>query len=130
MPTGSVGPFTLDDAYGAHDRALEHGGSPGVLNRGAIESAIARPYSGYYGSVPQMAAALVESVVGNHGFVDGNKRTAAILADSLMKREGCRLEPLDGDAEREFEEMILSVASKRLGFDDIERWFAERLRKP
>ena len=129
MPSDNVGPLTLDDAYIAHKRALEFGGSPGVLNRGGVESAIARPYSGYYESVSQMAAALVESVVGNRGFVDGNKRTAAILADSLVKREGCRLEPLGGDVEREFEEMILSVADKRLGFDGIERWFAARLRK-
>ena len=130
MPNDNGGPLTLDDAYIAHKRALEFGGSPGVLNSGSVESAIARPYSGYYAGVAQMAAALVESMVGNHGFVDGNKRTTAALALTLVRREGYRLEPQGGGMDAELERMIVAVAGKRLGFDGVERWFAERLRKP
>jgi prophage maintenance system killer protein len=38
-----------------------------------------RPYNGYYRPIEKKAAALVESMGGNHGFIDGNKRTAVIL---------------------------------------------------
>lgn len=110
--------------------ALEFGGSPGVLNRGGIESAIARPCSGYYAGVAQMTAALAGSMVGDRGFVDGNKRTTAALALTLVRREGYRLEPQGGGVDAELERMIIVVAEKRLAFDGIERWFAERLRKP
>ncbi|MSO89334.1 MAG: hypothetical protein EXQ89_05135 [Rhodospirillaceae bacterium] len=49
------------------------------MNIGLIESAIARPYSGYYRSIVKKAAALLESMASNHGFADGNKRTTLIL---------------------------------------------------
>jgi len=52
------------------------GGAPGILNASAIESALARPYHGYHPRLHQKAAALVHGIVSNHGFVDGNKRTA------------------------------------------------------
>jgi hypothetical protein len=56
------------------------GGLPGVLNLDVIESAIGRPYTGYYPKIWQKAGALAQSVAGNHGFTDGNKRTALYLA--------------------------------------------------
>ncbi|MFN7597855.1 MAG: Fic family protein [Cereibacter sp.] len=49
-----------------------------------IESAISRPYSGYHRSIARKSAALLHSVATNHGFVDGNKRTAWFLAMILI----------------------------------------------
>ncbi|MBM3541298.1 MAG: type II toxin-antitoxin system death-on-curing family toxin, partial [Alphaproteobacteria bacterium] len=81
----------------AHRRALEFGGRAGVLDIGLVESAIGRPYSGFYRSLPAKAAALIQSMATNHGFADGNKRTTVILLDTLLTKSGYRLRPLRGD---------------------------------
>ncbi|MBV9406423.1 MAG: type II toxin-antitoxin system death-on-curing family toxin [Acidobacteriaceae bacterium] len=52
------------------------GGTAGVRDRGALEAAAARPQNGYYRDVVEEGAALCESLLQNHPFVDGNKRTA------------------------------------------------------
>jgi plasmid maintenance system antidote protein VapI len=53
-----------------------YGGAPGVRDAGALESALHRPQTGYYDSIIHEAAALLESLVQNHPFIDGNKRVA------------------------------------------------------
>lgn len=130
MPNAKLRWLTLEDALAAHDHALRSGGVPGVVNLGSIESAIARPYVGYYPTIASKAAALTESLVGNHGFADGNKRTAVILLNLLVERSGCRLRPIDGGAliQEQVERMVLDVASRRLSFDDLVRWFGRRLK--
>ena len=119
----------LKDALDAHEQALRFGGRPGVVNLGSIESAIARPYSGYHRAIRRKAAALVESMAGNHGFADGNKRTTLILLNLLLEGSGYRLAPSDRHAsiQREVEDMILDVARKRLPFDDLVAWFGKRI---
>lgn len=121
--------LTLEDALDAHEQALSFGGRPGVINSNSIKSAIARPYSGYYRSMRRKAAALVESMVGNHGFADGNKRTSLILLNLLLERSGYRLTPPErpGSIQKEVEDMILDVARKRLSFDDLVEWFEKRI---
>ena len=121
--------LTLDDALDAHERALRYGGRPGVINRCLIESAIVRPYSGYYRAIRFKAAALVESMAGNHGFVDGNKRTTLILLNLLLERSGYRLTPSEGGGsiQKEVEDVILDVVGKQLSFDDLAEWFRKRI---
>ena len=53
-----------------------------------IESAITRPYTGYYRPIAQKAAALLQSLATNHGFVDGNKRTAVFAMNLLLGESG------------------------------------------
>ena len=52
-----------------------------MVNEHAIQSAIARPYHGYHRLIQQKAAAPVHGIVRNHGFADGNKRTALYLVE-------------------------------------------------
>ena len=80
--------LTLADAITAHDEALTYSGRDGISSLHLIESALARPYSGYHPAIQNKAAALLHSVVGNHGFVDGNKRTAWLLVETLIHRSG------------------------------------------
>lgn len=120
--------LTLADALSAHERALYTGGRAGILNLDLVESALARPYSGYYTAMAQKAAALTQSMATNHGFVDGNKRTTLILADTLIVRSGYELVAVEGDIENEIEELILSVAA-HLPFEQIVQWFKDRLQK-
>jgi death-on-curing protein len=128
LPTSRHYRLTLADALSAHERALYTGGRDGILNLHLIESALARPYSGYYRSMAQKAAALAQSMATNHGFADGNKRTTLILTDTLITRSGYELVAVEGDIEAEVEEPLLSVAA-HLPFGEIVQWFKDRLRK-
>lgn len=131
MPNASQHRLTLKDALAAHNRALRcGGGAPGIVNPGSVESAIARPYAGYYCAITSKAAALVESLVGNHGFADGNKRTAVILLNLLLERSSYRLKSPEDPTksiQQEVEEMILAIARGQLSFDELVRWFGRRL---
>jgi death-on-curing protein len=123
--------ITLADALSAHDRALRIGGGrEGIPNLALVESAIARPYSGYYRPIARKAAALVQSVATNHGFADGNKRTATILLQQLLHGSGYRLMflPDDGDPDDAMADMVLAVVNRRLSFDEIVEWLRARVR--
>jgi len=91
-----------------------------------IESALARPYSGYHRSIERKAAAVLHSVVGNHGFVDGNKRTAWLLTETLIGRSGYTL-AIDDD--EPIDHLVVAVADGRMTFDDLVPWFRARLRR-
>ena len=117
--------LTLEDALAAHEKALSFGGARGVIDLGLVESAIARPYSGYYCPIHRKVAALVQSMVGNHGFADGNKRTTVLLLTLLLEQSGYRLRTSgEGGAVRD---MILGVARSELSFDDLAPWFERRI---
>ena len=64
------------------------GGLRGVRDKGAVEAAVFRPQIGYYNSIEEEAAALMESLGNNHGFLDGNKRIAFVGADVFLRRNG------------------------------------------
>jgi len=95
-----------------------------------IESALARPYSGYYRPIERKAAALVHSLTLNHGFVDGNKRTAVFVLFILLMNSGYTLDV--GSPEilnDEVEDMVLAIAEHRLEFEEIVDWIRRRLVK-
>jgi len=76
--------LSLDEAIAIHERLIEKfGGKPGSRDMGLLESALFRAQTGYYADLAQMSAALFESLVSNHTFVDGNKRGV----DSIL---GCK----------------------------------------
>ncbi len=68
------------------------GGLHGVRDPGAVEAAVFRPQIGYYNSLEEEAAALMESLGANHGFVDGNKRIAFAATDVFLRRNGLYLD--------------------------------------
>ena len=68
---------TLHEILAVHTILIQtYGGSEGVRDMGAVEAALFRPQSGYYNDIVEEAAALMESLLINHAFVDGNKRIA------------------------------------------------------
>ena len=84
---------SLEEVIAAHARLLARfGGSPGLRDHAALESALARPHSGYYTDLIQQAAALCESLSQNHPFVDGNKRVAVTVTAAFLRVNGYRLE--------------------------------------
>ena len=80
---------TTADALFFHKQLIErYGGAPGIRDVGALESALHRPQTGYYDTVIHEAAALLESLVQNHPFIDGNKRTAFAVVDVFLRING------------------------------------------
>jgi death-on-curing protein len=69
-------------------------------DKGAVDAAVFRPQTGYYNSIQEEAAALMESLGNNHGFLDGNKRIAFTATDVFLRRNGfyIEVEGLDGNA--------------------------------
>ncbi len=77
---------TLPDVLAMHMVLIKrYGGSDGVRDMGSLESAVARPQSGYYKDVIESAAALFESLAINHPFIDGNKRVAFAATDVFLR---------------------------------------------
>jgi death-on-curing protein len=74
------------DALFFHQQLIErYGGASGIRDAGALESALHRPQTGYYDTLVHEAAALLESLVQNHPFVDGNKRVAFAVVDVFLR---------------------------------------------
>jgi death on curing protein len=89
---------------------------------------VGRPYTGYYRPLWKKAGALAQSIAGNHGFTDGNKRTALILIHLLIDRSGYKLQPLDGeDIEQAIEDLIVQIASRQVEIEQISEWFRLRV---
>ncbi len=112
----------------AHQTALLMGGVDGIRDVNLIESAIARPYSGYHRPVSRKAAALLHSLALNHGFLDGNKRTALLVLSVFLDRSGYAILQVPGsDLNDEFERLVLDVVEHRIDFEQLASWFGLRL---
>ncbi|MBC7154275.1 MAG: type II toxin-antitoxin system death-on-curing family toxin [Rhodobacteraceae bacterium] len=103
---------------------MRYGGRRGVSSLHLIQSALARPYSGYHRPISRKAAAVLHSMVGNHGFVDGNKRTAWLLVEILIDRSGYYLNIPDDER---IDDLVVDVAAGVMEFDQLVSWFNDRL---
>jgi death-on-curing protein len=84
--------LTTADIVAIHAVLLKHyGGADGIRDLGALEAALFRPQSGYYADIVQEACALLESLLINHPFVDGNKRVAFAACDIFLRINGLRI---------------------------------------
>ncbi len=85
--------LTVAEVYRMQHILIErYGGLHGIRDKGAIEAAVFRPQTGYYSTLHEEAAALMESLGKNHGFIDGNKRIAFTATDVFLRRHGFYLE--------------------------------------
>ena len=81
--------LTVAEVYAIQHRLIEmFGGSHGLRDKGAVEAAVFRPQIGYYNSIEERAAALMESLGNNHGFLAGNERTAFTASDVFLRSNG------------------------------------------
>ncbi|MGI9187992.1 MAG: type II toxin-antitoxin system death-on-curing family toxin [Gaiellales bacterium] len=120
MTPGRFTYISVDEAIFIHDVLLErHGGSPGLRDAGALESALVRPQLGYYDDLIAEAAALLESLAINHPFVDGNKRVAFGVVDVFLRINGSRI---GCTADGAYAHMIELFESNRFRFDELEPW--------
>jgi death-on-curing protein len=116
-------------ALAVHDRQLaEHGGGSGIRDQGMLESALARPVNRWsYGEADpaSLAAAYAFGIARNHPFVDGNKRTAWVLARLFLALNQVTLKFEPDDAIR----AMLALAAGGLSEAEMADWFRERVEK-
>lgn len=125
LPAKIVHYLTLDEAIAIHQGLIERfGGLEGVRDLGLLESALYRPRTGYYQDLAEMAAALFESLLMNHAFIDGNKRAAFFATDIFLRLNGWKLK-VEPNTAHEF--LIGLLERKECDFDHLLPWLRDAL---
>jgi len=106
------------------------GGTQGLRDKAALDSALSRPFQTFdnkdlYPSIIEKAASLIESILINHPFIDGNKRTGYLLLRLFLLNNG-----LDIYASQDNKyEFVINIASGTLKYDGIVSWLASNTTK-
>ena len=113
-----------------HDEQLaEHGGLAGIRDLGAVQSALGRPrnLASYENceDVARLAAAYAFGIARNHGFADGNRRTALVVADLFLMLNGYEL--VSSPAENVL--TILAVADGSVSEEKLVAWIRESIQQ-
>ena len=117
----------LEVAQAAHlEQLAEHGGGEGVRDMRLLDSAMARPQNLLAYGEPDaaaLAAAYAYGIARNHPFVDGNKRTAAVVSETFLVLNGYALNASDAELVVAF----LALAAGDLSEEELADWFREHL---
>lgn len=123
--------LTLSEVLELHRQIInQSGGAMGILNLGGLESALAQPRMTFAGSdlyptIADKAAALGYSLIQNHPFIDGNKRTGHAAMEVFLVLNGFEIQaPLS-----EQEQMILQVASGDMALNRFTAWLQTHLNR-
>ncbi|MFN7706142.1 MAG: type II toxin-antitoxin system death-on-curing family toxin [Chryseotalea sp.] len=114
-----------------HEILIERfGGAKGIRDKGLLESSISRPFQTFdgqelYPHVFDKAAAIFESLITNHPFIDGNKRTAYVLMRLFLKNNQFDIYA----NEEEKYQFVIQAASGELRFDQIKSWIEKNTKK-
>lgn len=121
----------LKDVLVIHNILIEKfGGSKGIRDKGALESAINRPYASFdktdlYPYPADKAAAILESILINHPFIDGNKRTAYVLMRMILIENAFDINATQEDKYQ----MVIAASKGEIRLDEIKSWIKSRLIK-
>ena len=116
--------LTPEQVLFIHSRLVaETGGSHGVRDLGLLESAVARPQATFdgkqfYPDLYTKAAALMDSLIKNHPFMDGNKRTGITAAGLFLRINGWKLSASPADLEA----VTLRVATRDMEVAELANW--------
>lgn len=125
MPSDRVLHLSLDEVLAIHERMVdEFGGPRETRDLGLLESALFRPRTGYYRDMAEMAAALFESLLMNHPFIDGDKRVAFFATDVFLRLNGWKL---GVEAEKAHTFLIELLEQERCDFDHLLTWIRSSL---
>lgn len=123
--------LTTDQVLLIHSRSIKRfGGSEGIRDIGLIESAVARPQASFggkdlYKNIFEKSAALLQSLLKNHAFIDGNKRTALSSAGIFLKINGFELI----NTHKEELEFAIEVDNENLTLKKISTWLKKNSKK-
>lgn len=116
--------ISIQQALSIHKIAIEKfGGSQGIRDINGLESALARPFQTFVGedlypTIEEKAAAIGESIIMNHPFIDGNKRTGYLLMEAVL-RYGNKKIPVTDEILYQF---VISISTGEIKFDEIVNW--------
>jgi death on curing protein len=105
----------LEEVLAIHDALVP--AQPEIRDIGVIQSALGRPQASAFGedaypAIFEKAAALIQSLACNHGWVDGNKRTAWVATMTFLEVNGHCLDP--GFDQADAEELVVAIAGGRI----------------
>jgi len=121
----------IDIAIYLHNLLIdEFGGSKGIRDRNSLEAALNRPFATFdgqdlYPTVVEKATAIFESIIINHPFIDGNKRTAYALFEYLLLNKGGI--KIDATFEEKYQ-MVIKASTGEIRFDEIKIWVSTKLK--
>jgi death-on-curing protein len=106
----------------------KYGGLDGIRDKKLLDSAINRPFATFdgielYDSIEEKAAAIVQSILTNHPFFDGNKRTGYVLMRLFLRLNGKDIIA----AENEKYDFVISIAQGKMNIDQITKWIIEKV---
>jgi death on curing protein len=106
----------------------DFGGTDGLRDEGSLHAALARPFGGFgdhefYPTIEEKASAVLESIICNHPFLDGNKRTGYLLMQFILGEEGKKVKV----SKKEKYEFVIKVASGKMKYDAILEWVRKRI---
>lgn len=123
MPSERVLFLTLEEVLAIHEALVDRfGGIRGLRDPGLLESALYRPQTGYYADLAEMSAALMESLLMNHPFIDGNKRVAFFGTDVFLRLNGWKLSV---DPEEAHGFLIRLLEDRRASYETLLPWLQE-----
>ena len=107
----------------------EFGGANGVRDKELLDSALNRPFQTFdgaelYPTPIDKAAAILESLVKNHPFSDGNKRTGYVLARLFLMDHNLDIHT-DQDEKYKF---VIAISTGELNFDQIKEWLEKKVK--
>lgn len=123
--------LTADDIVYIHDKIVEEiGGSLGIREFGLLESIVNKPNSGFggqdlYPTVFDKAATLYEALCNYHVFIDGNKRTAALVAYRFLSINGHELTA----SNKQLQDYTLYIATHNPDLADVAAWIKKHSKK-
>ncbi|POY35747.1 type II toxin-antitoxin system death-on-curing family toxin [Solitalea longa] len=122
--------ISLNDVENIHNILIDRfGGSKGIRDIGALQSAISRPFATFdqqelYPTPIEKAAAILESIVINHPFIDGNKRTSYVLMRLILMENG-----MDVFASQDEKyEMVIAASTGKFRIEEIKHWINRHLK--
>lgn len=117
--------LSIEEVLSIHDDQIaQFGGGKGIRDEGALVSALMRPQIGYYDSLVQEAAAMMESLAMNHPFVDGNKRVAFFATDAFLRMNGYFI---DCDDEEAYAFFMGLFETGTFRFSQLNAWLEEHV---
>ena len=114
----------IEEVFELHEKSiLDYGGSRGLRDIGLLQSALARPFQTFggedlYPTIFEKAAALGESLIVNHPFIDGNKRTGMLCMTALLIINNYTFIA----SSNEFYNFVINISTGSISFEEIVTW--------
>jgi len=119
--------LTTHDVEVMHHVLIErYGGALGLRDANLLEAAVFRPQSGYYADTLLQGAALFESLIINHPFIDGNKRVAFAATDTFLRVNGFKI---TANSAQIYEKMMELFDTNSFKFEKLEPWLRSVVEK-